>query len=105
MIPVGSLGVRSRFGSLLTLESGPFQVLDDCNPGVDDCGCIASNRLDAVPIAFRYLPGHRPRRSAPGMEHSPAVGGFALQRLCDGALTERRLTEGRRERRTVRRKI
>jgi hypothetical protein len=52
------------------LESGPFQVLDDCKPGVDDCGCIASNRLDAVPIAFRYLPGHRPWRSAPGVDFS-----------------------------------
>jgi hypothetical protein len=63
-------------------ESGPFQVLDDCKPGVDDCRCIASNRLDAVPIAFRYLPGHRPRRSAPGMDHSPMYG-EALQCIQD----------------------
>ncbi len=49
----------------------PFRVLDDCKPGVGDFGCIASNRLDGVPFAFRYLPGHRPRRSAPGMDHSP----------------------------------
>ena len=48
----------------LRLTRSPYPVLDDCKPGVGDVG-IASNRLDAVPIAFRYLPGHRPRRSAP----------------------------------------
>src|SRR5450755_5162125 len=72
VFPTASFGTENEPTQLL--ESGPFRVLDDCKPGVGDCGCIASNRLDAVPIAFRYLPGHRPRRSAPGMDHSPMYG-------------------------------